>query len=126
MRTDQQSKIILLKMLSTRCRPSKSWAFHLWKVRGNFTGLYRNDVIGEEIVWAVRAVRQIGEQQFRETNPSVSVSALMTLIDFTLSNARRFYSSKGNPSDTKGLRTEQGLYQTLSRGIIFLPLTLEK
>ena len=36
-------------------------------------------------------------------NPSVSVSALMTLIDFTLSNARRFYSSMGNPSDTEGL-----------------------
>ena len=27
----------------------------------------------------------------------------MTLIDFTLSNARRFYSSMGNPSDTEGL-----------------------
>ena len=27
----------------------------------------------------------------------------MTLIDFTLSNARRFYSSIGNPSDTEGL-----------------------
>ena len=37
-------------------------------------------------------------------NPSVFVSALMTLIDFTLSNARRFYSSMGNPSDTEGLR----------------------
>ena len=37
-------------------------------------------------------------------NPSaVSVSALMTLIDFTLSNARRFYSSTGNPSDIEGL-----------------------
>ena len=35
-------------------------------------------------------------------NPSVSVSALMTLIHFTLSNARRFYSSMGNPSDTEG------------------------
>ena len=31
---------------------------------------------------------------------TVSVSALMTLIDFTLSNARRFYSLMGNPSDT--------------------------
>ena len=38
-----------------------------------------------------------------ENTPSVSVSALMTLIDFTLSNARRFYSSTGNPSDTEGL-----------------------
>ena len=36
-------------------------------------------------------------------NPSVSVSAFMTLIDFTLSNARRFYSSMGKPSDTEGL-----------------------
>ena len=38
-------------------------------------------------------------------NPSVSVSALMTPIDFTLSNAKRFYSSKGNPSDTEELTT---------------------
>ena len=36
-------------------------------------------------------------------NPLVSVSAVMTLIDFTLSNARRFYSSMGNPLDTEGL-----------------------
>ena len=36
-------------------------------------------------------------------NPSASVSALMTLIDFTLSKARRFYSSMKNPSDTEGL-----------------------
>ena len=28
----------------------------------------------------------------------------MTLIDLTLSNARRFYSSMGNPLDMKGLR----------------------
>ena len=29
----------------------------------------------------------------------------MALIDFTLSNARRFYSSMGNPSGLKGLNT---------------------
>ena len=29
----------------------------------------------------------------------------MALIDFTLSNARRFYSSMGNPSGLKGLKT---------------------
>ena len=28
----------------------------------------------------------------------------MALIDFTLSNARRFYSSMGNPLGLKGLR----------------------
>ena len=37
----------------------------------------------------------------KNINPSVSVSALMTLIDFTPSNARRFYSSMGNCSDTE-------------------------
>ena len=31
----------------------------------------------------------------------------MALIDFTLSNARRFYSSMGNPLGLKGLR---GIY----------------
>ena len=39
----------------------------------------------------------------KKLNPSVSVSALVTLIDFTLSNARQFYSFMGNPSDTEGL-----------------------
>ena len=28
----------------------------------------------------------------------------MTLIDFTMSNARRFYSSMGNPLAVKGLK----------------------
>ena len=32
-------------------------------------------------------------------------SAKDVLIDFTLSNARRFYSSKGNPLALKGLTT---------------------
>ena len=31
----------------------------------------------------------------------------MTLIDFTLSNARLFYSSMGNPLVVKGLTQEQ-------------------
>ena len=38
-------------------------------------------------------------------NPSVSISALMTLIDFTLSNTRQFYTSMGNPSATEGLNS---------------------
>ena len=37
----------------------------------------------------------------------------MTLIDFTLSNARRFYSSMGNPLAVKGLNIP---------GLTFLPL----
>ena len=36
-------------------------------------------------------------------NALTAVGALMALIDFTLSNARRFYSSMGNPLAVKGL-----------------------
>ena len=36
-------------------------------------------------------------------NPLTAEPALRALIDFTLSNARRFYLSKGNPLDGKGL-----------------------
>jgi len=38
-----------------------------------------------------------------EFNSLTAVGALMTLIDFTLSNARRFYSSMGNPLAVKRL-----------------------
>ena len=47
------------------------------------------------------------DQRLSQSNPSVSVSALMTLTDFTLCNARRFYSSMGNPSDTEGLSIQK-------------------
>ena len=40
-------------------------------------------------------------------NPLTAEWALRALIDFTLSNARRFYSSKGNPLDGKGSRTSK-------------------
>ena len=40
-----------------------------------------------------------------QLNPLIrSIGALITLIDSILSNARRFYSSMGNPSDIKGLK----------------------
>ena len=38
------------------------------------------------------------------TNAFTAVGALRALIDFTLSNARRFYSSMGKPLVVKGLR----------------------
>ena len=37
------------------------------------------------------------------SSPLTAVGALMTLIDFTLSYTRRFYSSMGNPLAVKGL-----------------------
>ena len=40
-------------------------------------------------------------------NPLTAEWALRALIDFTLSNAKRFYSSMGNPLDGKGLTTSK-------------------
>ena len=40
-------------------------------------------------------------------NALTAVGALMTLIDITLSNARRFYWSMGNPLAVKGLTTSK-------------------
>ena len=40
-------------------------------------------------------------------NPLTAEWALRALIDFTLSNARWFYSSMGNPLDGKGLTTSK-------------------
>ena len=37
-------------------------------------------------------------------NPLTAEWTLRALIDFTLSNVRRFYSSMGNPLDGKGLK----------------------
>ena len=42
-------------------------------------------------------------EKYQDLNPTAEW-ALRALIDFTLSNARRFYSSKGNPLNGKGLR----------------------
>ena len=36
-------------------------------------------------------------------NALTAIGALMTVMDFTLSNARRFYPSMGNPLAVKGL-----------------------
>ena len=51
------------------------------------------------------------KHSFHVINPLTAEWALRALIDFTLSNARRFYSSKGNPLDEKGLTTSK----TMSR-----------
>ena len=49
------------------------------------------------------------QMQVPRINPLTAEWALRALIDFTLSNARRFYSSMGNPLDGKGLLTKEGL-----------------
>ena len=39
------------------------------------------------------------------------------LIDFTLSNARRFYSSKGDPLGVKGLKDDNKMLKMMLRSI---------
>ena len=52
-----------------------------------------------------------------QLNPLIrSIGALITLIDSTLSKARRFYSSMGNPSDIKGLKGK-AVEEPLSRAV---------
>ena len=43
-------------------------------------------------------------------NTLTAVGALMTPLDFTLSNARQFYSSIGNPPAVKGLNLRMDFF----------------
>ena len=50
-------------------------------------------------------------------DPPRSVGALMTLIVFTLSNARRFYSSMGNPMGRKALTRVVSMVTVLKQNL---------
>ena len=52
------------------------------------------------------------------TNALTAVGVLMTLIDFTLPNARRFYSSMGNPL------AKLSSHHELVKSDLVLPVTL--
>ena len=47
--------------------------------------------------------RPLGSERVKKTTSLNPFTPNSNLIDFTLSNARRFYSSKGNPVEVKGL-----------------------
>ena len=53
--------------------------------------------------------RNLFKSKYIFFNASTAVGALMTLLDFTLSNARRFYSSMRNPLAVKGLIQQEPL-----------------
>jgi len=57
-------------------------------------------------------------------NPLTAEWALRALIDFTLSNARRFYSSMGNPLEGKGLRI-LFFFSNLKNDIIHMKTSLD-
>ena len=53
-------------------------------------------------------------------NPLTAEWALRALVDFTLYNARRFYSSMGNPLDGKGINEIQENFASLNLYLWFL------
>ena len=52
---------------------------------------------------SAHSIHKLTMSNYVPINPLTAEWALRALIDFTLSNARRFYSSMGNPLDRKGL-----------------------
>ena len=54
-------------------------------------------------------------------NPLTAKWALRALIDFILSNARRFYSSMGNPLAGKGLRLAFIIYDAINHRFLINP-----
>ena len=69
--------------------------------------------IGYRIVQQTNHIKSCSLTRWRQVlsssllNPFPSEWVLRALIDFTLSNARRFYSSTGNLLDRKGLTTSK-------------------
>ena len=60
-------------------------------------------VAGEEGDVTSMTLENWKERSRKLVNALTDVGVRRALIDFTLSNARRFYSSMGNPSARKGL-----------------------
>ena len=63
---------------------------------------------------------------FTSVNPLITEWALRGLIDFTLSNARRFYSSMGNPLDKKVISAFKSFSLFWKGDEIILEFFLEK
>ena len=76
--------------------PVITWVFHKFGIPEEF----KSD--NGPPLTALKFRKYAQEEGF---NPLTAEEALRALIDFTLSNARRFYSSMGNPLDGKGLTT---------------------
>ena len=76
--------------------------------------------------YARNVSRLFPDKQLGLLNALTAVGALTALIDFTLSNARRFYSSMGNPLAVKGLTllcenfTFHSLFHQLPAGFLIL------
>ena len=97
------------------CTMKKKYFCTLWMCVFHFSSWHshslffpRREMTCFAVVWTTRALSD--NFQFFLLNPLTAEWALRALIDFTLSNARRFYSSMGNPLDGKGLTTSKTMY----------------
>ena len=59
---------------------------------------------GHNLNWNHFDIKSLTASKTVPIDPLTAERALRALIDFTLSNARRFYSSMGNPLAGKGLK----------------------
>ena len=75
---------------------SAQGTYRFYSVQRQTILLVNGEPLGQERVNNVKSYVPI--------NPFPSKWVLRALIDFTLSNARRFYSSMGNLLDRKGLK----------------------
>ena len=67
-------------------------------------------------------IELISQWVWWKLNPLTAEWALRALIDFTLSNARRFYASMGNPLDGKGLRHNGAFYTLFFLNLLLINL----
>ena len=72
--------------------------------------LVNGEPLGSERINNVKSYVSINNfKLYVPINALTAVGALMTLLDFTLSNARRFYSSMGNCLAVKGSTTSNAM-----------------
>ena len=87
------------------------WKLEKWPLCKGYS-LCKMGTLGQKINMPKTSLRVNYRRPMQKTapkklNPLTAEWALRALIDFTLSNARRFYSSMGNPLDGKGLICEK-------------------
>ena len=104
--------------------PESSFAFIRWSHSKLFHSL-SNGSVRATVLWAAHCLLSVALLLFISISYKTFLInrltvewALRALIDFTLSNARRFYSSMGNALDGKGLRSSDESKPNLKCGQI--------
>ena len=75
-------------------------------------------------LWVETKFEVCDHSDINSVNALSALDALVIPIDFTLSNARRFYWSMGNPLAVKGLKTASNTHFKLNKLCMQLKRTL--